>query len=1460
MKKETAHLICCRYTMNYYVMAIMLLLLFFSIHVVTAQMSVDQETWPSNQPFTKCFGNDASRVCRPHENEDPFVFKCDENYLKRKPVFLTSSPWRSSMYMTWIAQIIISEILHYPVYISHNGGGDHEFYSKEIASILNTVEYSWRGFETASVDVECNEEVRRSRGISPELAGTPECVAVDGIVPLGCYPCTHAMLDVWSETQTAEIEKYVYKDRVAEISSPTGYEGGVGLYMPKTALEKIKGISSFTALRDPDVAGQFGRLLTLGQYCMKVFLGLIPHDPPDILNDNGRRRRCSEADVAANNACNVGSYVSGAPSDDSFCELFYLFGGPAADAAGVPMTRETCRDAKPGEPADDIHILCSKFTITTQDIFRYLSPLAAEIGSSRFATTNPLYTGYFDTEFEDPNHPVDKLATVAVKGCNWKSPVNPLGARWSHDYLEMAKQDGMRLRAVDYGEYLLEVHDAASRKAIDDSVFQPQLIMLERPNAQFKRYKYQSNVRKPFTFNKREPELVAGGEAFQLVEMSMAPNTEECQARRLKYFQGHCPEDNEALKNEGLSSTPMQNSYTCGNFSDNQVNPICAPQYDHCGFRKYKPVKVFSSKLEEYNPEVHYFLRNFELSLDDIEEILGRAGYDTTYTAASNTDISQRHVVCDWVKSNMNKWNSWLPSSVSSSSKNGTDARRCLGEIAPSYAGGKYTAGIMCSGHGSCEAEPSRGVSNSYAGVCKCDPGYIGDDCGTLGEGLDINIKLDDPLVLTMFSINGLCFIFITMVWIFIYPNRNEPVIFYCSYNFLKYLTYSAQIGYAHLYFWVGNPSVITCMVRPLLAIFPFLIFVGTIFARIYRTSLILWGKTPPPKIVTDGGYVYSILKKVLIPEVVICTIWMLVATPTVEIGRPEGRLYEQYAYCNYGTIGNTLSGIAIAYIVLVAAWAFVLLVVIYRSDDDPLYHNDTFLMTKSLAVVLVICGIGLAGGLILEQFPNLFSVRFVLICITTAASSLFGLYVIIFPKYKSIYLKPDENIIFPGKLYQQQVMENNKLRKIFPTEDETSIDPRVLRKNKELLKENLQLIESMHNSAKELKEADVLLKEYEDARQKREDMINATADENANVLDDVPSRDGDGSEDEEDEEGEEHKEEENSDGDSDDESGFKIPSYNIVPRLKAVVEAAVTEASEHLSRMDEAKMSEAAKSKSLEEKRRKVNLAIDQIELQRKKRKKLEVASHNALPPLDNILRYHNLLQYTRLFRKLKMTTAKLIQLQPAEIKRLGMRLGHQRKLEVAIKNLVGTAPPPLPTPTATPAPSEVSELFEDINEMSAAAILSRFELDELSEKFIEFGCEGSADLLLISEEDLDQLGLDEEQFDIFQDLKDWMEEQYRKIEIERERRLQEVPEVDEEDSVSDTSMKDDDENGDPLQLEDGNPPENVAVTNEGGEDVKPSDNNAGEIDQEEAVVTEGGDDGGGENEGNKVEVKVEK
>ena len=152
------------------------------------------------------------------------------------------------MYMTWIAQIIISEILHYPVKIEHYAGGEHEFYAKTLDSKLNTVEYAWKGLETAFDDMTCDSNgIRKSRGIPDEVKDNVECIVTEDkpLVPISCYPCT--MLDVWSETQTEAVQKYVYTDRVAEISSSVGYEGGVALYMPKTAIEKVKGVESFWA-------------------------------------------------------------------------------------------------------------------------------------------------------------------------------------------------------------------------------------------------------------------------------------------------------------------------------------------------------------------------------------------------------------------------------------------------------------------------------------------------------------------------------------------------------------------------------------------------------------------------------------------------------------------------------------------------------------------------------------------------------------------------------------------------------------------------------------------------------------------------------------------------------------------------------------------------------------------------------------------------------------------------------------------------------------------------------------------------------------------------------------------------------------------------------------------------------------------------------------------------------------
>ena len=124
------------------------LVVFFSfLATVDSQYTVDQETYPSNQYLAKCISNGddlstRSRVCRDFENDDPEAFMCDPNYLRRPTLFLSTSPWKSSIYATWVAQIIISERLHYPVLISGNVGGNHDFYGKKSKTTMNKIKYN----------------------------------------------------------------------------------------------------------------------------------------------------------------------------------------------------------------------------------------------------------------------------------------------------------------------------------------------------------------------------------------------------------------------------------------------------------------------------------------------------------------------------------------------------------------------------------------------------------------------------------------------------------------------------------------------------------------------------------------------------------------------------------------------------------------------------------------------------------------------------------------------------------------------------------------------------------------------------------------------------------------------------------------------------------------------------------------------------------------------------------------------------------------------------------------------------------------------------------------------------------------------------------------------------------------------------------------------------------------------
>ena len=114
--------------------------------------------------------------------------------------------------------------------------------------------------------------------------------------------------------------------------------------------------------------------------------------------------------------------------------------------------------------------MCSLFTITVREIFKYLAPLGAEIEAPDllvkisvqwlFRYAVPCLTQLLRLEY-------------LVKGCNWKSPTNPLGEDGRMTISNRNSNiDGMLLKSVDYGEHILDLHDAAPEK-LQYKTFQP---------------------------------------------------------------------------------------------------------------------------------------------------------------------------------------------------------------------------------------------------------------------------------------------------------------------------------------------------------------------------------------------------------------------------------------------------------------------------------------------------------------------------------------------------------------------------------------------------------------------------------------------------------------------------------------------------------------------------------------------------------------------------------------------------------------------------------------------------------------------------------------------------------------------------------------------------------------------------------------------------------------------------
>ena len=794
---------------------------------------------------------------------------------------------------------------------------------------------------------------------------------------------------------------------------------------------------------------------------------------------------------------------------DSFCELYV-----SRQAVDIESSKsryaflEKCAVAE-RITANTLGLEMCAHTIITVQTVRFFSPnLAADLETTKFAGVNPLYPGYFAPVKGKDGLPA---AALAVHGCKWirdeaagasdKLPAKvkrPGGAIWSHDYMKTSGRDGLRVVPYEVGHDMHEIFDSSARLARNEEdggtgQFKPALMEIYRPSGMFTRWRHVASSIKPSIFDDRERILNLDGDSYKLRRIPLGPWSEECENERRSKYDGLCQDPSTGAGTTlDVTVDPAPSpetsfypsiTYDWDQCTTNSFDPtVCNPNLGHCDYRTHKPVKVAMGKLTSYSPAIRLFLERFKVSTYDIEWMMGQYDYNNTFTKYSKPNKARRHASCEWVRANSHRWLEYLPGSWNSS--------RCLGEINGRFEGLKYMPGIMCSGHGKCISGPE-----TFAGVCSCDLGYVGSFCDTLGTGVIIHPSINDTPTLVAFSLSMAFLLVFVFFFTVIGTNRHEPLLFYCSALYCFNVTFAGATSFALIPLLLQPIGTLACLLRPFVGIFSFHLFVGTIFARVYRTTVVMWGKGPPDKIICDPLYLSRILKKTLYPYIPIGLIWITsslfqdgpIARPT----RVDGRVWEEYYVCSYGQLGDTFLTVATVYAYSIGIWGAGLLYYMHKrtllTKNDVYYFGERRQLSKSVGWFLVSSTVTYFSlnlhSVPSAAAPNAISVQWVLALILIPATTVPAVWMIMFPKYKGIYVHKDQNQVQKGVRYGIEITEGGVKRRVVPTIDEHDIDPRLLRENKELLKENLEYLAQKQAKEAEMERLEIVVSQYEVSR-----------------------------------------------------------------------------------------------------------------------------------------------------------------------------------------------------------------------------------------------------------------------------------------------------------------------------------------------------------------------------------------
>ena len=905
---------------------------------------------------------------------------CMENRLNKRRVLLHPGSWTESTLVVWIAQVIMLEQLQVPTMLSYIADATHEFFpSQKIfnnpglqkfeydksgnriyidTDILSPRRYAWDGLLAGNKNMDCNMEYKQMLPIPQDLIGHPRCPIKNDQMPSVCKPCTHVMLDVWDGEEEQLARSLATKN--VEYGGELGLYPRQGWYAPETILEKSPELATYRGLMITNLTQAiFKRPLTFGEYCYLRKKQIIPdEDIPYKDPQSGLFRKGGERFI------------------ESFCRMFYLYHDwvDPFQCAFTPYIEKKIPEYQ----------ICRKFQVYLDDMWKYAPFVAADMETYSLTPDSPkimlgrtkLYAGYFaplgqarpglnvppghvatwspSTEFYsygNTTRPTQTGGFLMHPGCQVFGQVGtsktgePGGSKWRYDLQSMVDRSRrigkLQVTPLDMGEKYVEAWEMTNRlrrsNESDKWSNVGSLMYLTRPHPIFERYKYNVTGYNPMFKEVRNELDYPDGKEWKLRRIKLPTWNEDCEKNR------------RAAKNMCQFNVSNIQFIDTESYLKPEVN-IAAVKGDMlCDYNEQKVYKVFAQSLKEHSPEAWYFLSQFQITNEDIEEMMGNIYYNPKYLyTEQDIPVRRRKVVADWIDKNRQRWEKWIPESAKT--------RRCLGEMNYSMTlTGRYIKGIECSGHGKCT--PDKWLP--YSGVCKCDRGWTGmvtikkikptlEDCSLMDVGESINLRwknnrfLKENILVRNMGFTVLSVGLVALFSLIITARLRDTPIWdkHGSAHSLSICIGTIIICLDYVV-WIEEPTPMHCIARPgIVSIGATLIYVAPAAKFQYILGVISNVRENPAELVNVNSkyIVMEVFKNLCIP--VACIVIHCVHLPVVQYIRVDSRIWEKYMTCRYSSLGITANFLMFFHMTLLSLSGLALAIRLksWKRYDDRYY------------------------------------------------------------------------------------------------------------------------------------------------------------------------------------------------------------------------------------------------------------------------------------------------------------------------------------------------------------------------------------------------------------------------------------------------------------------------------------------------------------------------------------------